>query len=242
MAKSQQLRFDFIGMAFALALGQVGVEIGEFYSSGLKVEDYLYVFTHLLLGTYIIASSWVGWNKSDSTGTVEKFNGNFGKPFIILLIDLFLVICYFIIVKGVEKPYHEEFLSNSISAQLELQWCIIVMCFYIFWDIMSKLVEFDSKEFNFNFQWKHYFSRAYQAYVCLILLLIIYYSIEETHSITKVILIDIYLLLIFVLFRGLKEKIKDSEKHHMVEKIKFIMFRILPLFGILILLFVILEI
>lgn len=233
MDNSQQLRIDFIGMAFALAIGQVGLEIGEFYSTGLKVWDYPFVFSHLFLGTYIIASSWVGWNRSKSKGTFEAFNGNFGKSFIILLLDLFLVICYFIIIKGVEKPYLEEFSLLNVSAKIELDWSLTIVITYIVWDVVSKLFEFDSKKCRLKFLWQQYFERAYQAFICLALLIFMYSEYGKINSTGKVFLVDLYILAIFVLFRGLKEDFKEDGKHPKVVLAKQLLFIYLPLLIIL---------
>ncbi|GLU44735.1 hypothetical protein [Allomuricauda sp. NBRC 101325] len=228
MNNSQQLRIDFIGMAFALAIGQVGFEIGEFYSSGLIIWEHPYVFSHLFLGTYIIASSWVGWNRSKSKGTFEVFNGNFGKSFIILLLDLFLVICYFIIIKGVEKPYLNKFSKLDISAIIELDWSLIIVVTYIVWDVVSKLFDFDSEKFKFKLNWKQYLARAYQAVLCFILLWLMSNEHDKINSIDEVFLVDFYILLIFVLFRALKEDFKEDKKHTKVVLIKRLLFIFLP--------------
>lgn len=236
---STKLRFEFIGMAFALAIAQVGIEIGDFYSHGKSLREFPYVLSHLSCGTYIIASSWVGWNKSKSKGNLEEINNTFGRPFILLLLDLFLVICYFIMVKGVEKPYGQN--SLSISASFEVIWAIIIMSTYGIWDIFTKLIDFNSANFQLRFQWKIYFQRAYQAFICLVLLGLIFLSINIEDEISKsnVVLIDIYLILVFVLFRGMKEKISNPDKHFMVKRLKYFFYINLPLLGIIFLYFII---
>ena len=90
----QKLRFDFIGMLFALAVAQVAVEIGDFYSHGSKIEDHYYVLSHLTLSIYIIASSWIAWQTSTSQGNKEALKDSFSLSFLILIIDMLLVIIH----------------------------------------------------------------------------------------------------------------------------------------------------
>ncbi len=239
--ESTKLRFDFIGMAFALALGQVGIEIGEFYSAGLSLRKYPHVLFQLLLGTYIIASSWVGWNKSRSKGNLETIDNTFGKPFLLLLIDLFLVICYFIIIKGVEKPYLEDNMNSNITAKPELFWSMVIMATYFIWDIVSKLISFNSKKFKFKVHFKTYLKRAYQAIICFSFLIILYNNIAYYNS-YNTILIDIYILMVFILFRGLKENIIIVNQHRMTTIIKYFIYRVLPLISIFVLYYLITSI
>ncbi|HBR55366.1 MAG TPA: hypothetical protein DEA82_14740 [Flavobacteriaceae bacterium] len=232
---TNRLRFDFIGMAFALALGQVGLEIGDFYSNNQSIFKHPYVFTQLLLGTYIIAASWVGWNKSASKGHLDPIVNTFGKPFVVLLLDLLMVICYFILVKGVEKPYLEEELK--ISGLFELFWSLVIIGLYFLWDIVTKLINFNSEKFILKLDTKSFFARGYQAVICFVLLLIPFITIK--YSIVaddNAVLIDIYILSVFILFRGLKEDIKESNKHKSVIALKKILYIGIPICSIMTLL------
>src|SRR5450432_1243821 len=102
------LRFEFVEMLFALAIGQVGIEVGDLVIHKINFWDHPYIFTHLLLGTLIIALSWIGWKSSVARGNTENVISIYSVQFAILLVDLFLVICYFIIVKGAEIPFNSN--------------------------------------------------------------------------------------------------------------------------------------
>src|SRR5690606_1738317 len=121
-------------MAFALVVGRVGVEFGEFFSYGFRIGDHPYVFSQLVLGTYITASSWVGWQKaSSSVNFGETHTTVFGKGFLLLLIDLLLVVCYFIVVRSTEKPWIDP--GWKVSLEPEIVWCGIIFSCYALWDI-----------------------------------------------------------------------------------------------------------
>jgi hypothetical protein len=232
LTSKAKLRIEFIGMAFALAVGQVGLEIGDFYSHNLKIHRHMYVFTQLLLGTYIIASSWVGWQKSKSRGHLQEIDNTFSKSFIILLVDLFLVICYFIIVKSVEKPYESNY-QATVTANPEIFWSLTIFGAYIVWDILTKWFDFDSKTFHFTSHFKEYVGRLYQAPLCFLLLIAIDLTVSEIHDERTVIFADLCLILVFILFRGLKETIREPNKHTMIILLKYFFYIAFPIVGIL---------
>src|SRR5690606_10325630 len=137
-----------------------------------------------------------------------------------LLVDLFLVVCYFIIVKSVEKPYEDDF-QSTVTANPEIFWSLIIFGAYIVWDILTKWFDFDSKTFHFAFHFKEYAGRLYQAPLCFLILIVIDLTISETHDQKTVILADICLILVFILFRGLKETIREHDKHKVVIILKY---------------------
>jgi len=234
LTSKAKLRIEFIGMAFALAVGQVGLEIGEFYSHNLSIRQHPYVFSQLLLGTYIIAASWVGWQESKSIGHLEEVNNAFGKGFLILFVDLFLVVCYFIIVKSVEKPYEENY-QATVTSRPEIFWSMVIFSTYAVWDVLSKLFDFDSNNFKIKWHLKNYIQRGYQALICILLVILVNNLQSDQHP-WNVVLVDIFLLLVFILFRGLKERIKEPAKHRLVIVLKYAFYRVIPFILILIIL------
>ena len=230
LSSKAKLRIEFIGMAFALAVGQVGLEIGEFYSHDFSLYEHPYVLSQLLLGTYVIAASWVGWQKSKSLGHLREIDSTFGKGFIILFVDLFLVICYFILIRSVEKPYEARI--ASISAKPELFWSLVIFFTYAIWDFLTKAFDFDSSAFKVSWHPKIYFARSYQAFVCIFLIFIIEFFGMDSMNKNVVVITDIYLLLVFILFRGLKEEIKGQLKHPKIIFMKYIVYRVVPILCI----------
>jgi len=116
-------------MLFALAFGQVAVECGDIVIKGKALWEYPHIYAQLLLGTVIIATSWVGWQTSHSFGNTRLIRSIFGQQFIILLIDIFLVICYFIIVRGAEEYYKDSpGPATSPDGENQTMWTLIRVC------------------------------------------------------------------------------------------------------------------
>lgn len=205
--KKDKLRFEFIGMIFALAIAQIGFEIGDYFYLSKSINGFydlshLFVFSHLTLGTYIIASSWIGWQQSHSRGNQLVLTDSFSKAFFILLIDLLLVICYFIIIKGVEKPFSKEFAASELDSKTEAFWCMIIFGLFFIWDILTKVSPFKKNNL------RRFRIRGWQSFACGIIAIIIYCLLTGENDAKSVILTDFALLLNFILFRALKVKKK----------------------------------
>ncbi|MFT5723284.1 MAG: hypothetical protein ACI9JN_000393 [Bacteroidia bacterium] len=226
------LRLEFIEMMFALAIAQVGIEIGEFYSNGLLIQNHMYVATQLILATYIIASSWVGWYTSKSKGQDDALTSTFGLPFFILLIDLFLVICYFILARTVEEPYRQDF---EISAKPEIFWSQFILGSYILWDIVTKLVVVrDPVNIKLGIEWKPYSKRAFQAIICYLIVLFFLAPHKGTTDPTKVAIIDTILLFVFMLFRGSKRifSIREEPGDSQAKTVRYFVSIVFPILAL----------
>lgn len=226
----KRLRFEFIGMMFALAIGQVGLEVGNFYENGLSLLNYPSVATHLTLVIFIIASSWIGWQTSKSKGNGELVLDNFGKSFLILILDLLLVIFYFIIAIGVESQ-----IGGVITPRVdnEIFWSLWIFGTYFIWDILTKLIYIiNSDTLQFRFDFMTFLKRGYQSVLCFLLIWFLLKPMQNTNSQSHVVIIDIALFLTFILFRGLKviDDFKDFTNRR-----KLILFTgvILPILGII---------
>jgi hypothetical protein len=196
-----KLRFDFIGMVFALAISQVGLEIGDFFKYNISIIHHFYVLSHLILSVYVIASSWIGWQTSKSDGNHQPINNVFDRSFLVLLVDLILVFFYFILVKGVEKPTNNKIIAESHT---ETHWSIWIFLVYVIWDILTKLYIKDKKTLVHKWELEAYFKGSYQAILCILLIYFLIRPMNTYHSCIKVVLTDLALLCIFILFRGMK--------------------------------------
>ncbi|SDS19605.1 hypothetical protein SAMN05216490_0713 [Mucilaginibacter mallensis] len=107
---------------------------------------YYYIYTHMLFCVVILLTSWVGWQISQSTGNTEKVNSIFSWPYVVLLIDIFLVISYFIIIRGGEIDVNHHI--QPPSAYVETFWSMVIFITYLFWDVITKLrkIEFEPAE------------------------------------------------------------------------------------------------
>jgi hypothetical protein len=204
-----KLRFDFIGMAFAFAIAEIGLEIADFYRGGFSFFTYPNVLSHLLLSVYIIASSWIGWQMSQSKGSTESVKDPFTISFLILLVDLFLVICYFIIVRNVNKPTKGILSATSLP---EIKWSIVIFVTYFFWDILTKLINEDEATRKISITKKEFIAfgkRGYQSLTCIIILWFFVRPMGVDTTIKGVVCTDFTLISVFVLFRGLKSWSKN---------------------------------
>ena len=201
-----QLRFTLVEMLFALAISEVGLEISQYYLNNqhLKFFDYPHVLSHVILATYILISSWIGWQVSISPGNLKAIRTVFDLQFLILLVDVALVLCYFILIKGVESP--KEY---TPSAHIESLWSVVIFALYLFWDFLTKF--FHSRIENgrkiIHFDLFGFFKRGWITILCLALVSGIFAFMEHSATAFEVVLVDMALLAVFILFRGLKTDI-----------------------------------
>lgn len=212
------LRFEFVGMLFALAIGQVAVEFVGIYKSHLSFWEWYYSLSHLVLATFVIAMSWIGWQSSKSIGNTVTITSIFSLPFIVLLIDIGLVILYYLIANTNEKFIvpKKSFESPNAVSELFLIWIIFLI--YLIWDIITKLVSIKYKKQ----QEKNTFTKIYKIDLNSLLRIFItlfcfilstyFYIVYKDSELTgiQVLIIDINLLLLFIFFRGCKQTFRQK--------------------------------
>ncbi len=156
------LRHTFVGMLFALAIGQAAILFGDLFrvvvygwdfqisANGfiqtVKSGDYLIAapIGHLLLGVVLVALSWVGWSQSKAGATYRKIKDVFSTAFLLLIIEVILVIQYFILINSVEIDIKSFMISKelnsaipSVSAAPEATIMLVIFSTYALWDIIS---------------------------------------------------------------------------------------------------------
>jgi hypothetical protein len=204
---SNQLHLTFVEMLFALAIGEVAVDAANLVSieveSSLSFRSSLPVFSHLLLATVVIAASWVGWRNSQFSGSNIK--SVFSLDFVELLTDVFLVICYFLLVRLAEVPTGSPLVVTP-NASHETWMIVLIMATYMFWDLLS--CRTDRGKFG---------KRVWASVVCLVITVIGACVLPlHSHSATAVVLVDVALLAIVFLFRAMK--LHDWDEHTLRSK------------------------
>jgi hypothetical protein len=139
-----KLRHEFVGMMFALAIGEVGVQTAALVQ-GHHWVHFLPAYSHLLLATIVIATSWVGWTLSPAPGARQDVGGIFQREFLVLLVDVFLVVVYFILVKTVDFSGERPIRLNA-SAKPEAFWILVIFAVYLFWDVLTKIVDYQLRD------------------------------------------------------------------------------------------------
>ena len=184
MDNKPNLRILFVQMLFALSIGQVAIRVGDLVESSPNFLDTIwntpYVYTHLILCVALLSTSWVGWYSSNSLDDSEKVNSIFSKEYLILLIDLSLVICYFVIIRGseVNNITHKIDVPNVSN---ETFWTMIIFIIYFVWDIFTKLIkqkyiphnELYIRRKTWDFSNKN-LNRCWQSISCFVIALIIF--------------------------------------------------------------------
>jgi hypothetical protein len=196
-----KLRHEFVGMMFAVAVGEVGVQTATLVQAHNWVH-FLPAYFHLLLATVLIATSWVGWTLSPSPGARTDVRNIFEWEFFVLLLDMLLVVIYFILAKSVDIT-GEKNIQLKASAAPEAFWVLVVFCVYLVWDFVSKVPLYTKKKRSEPW-FRNYGVRIIPTLVCLILAYVtkrLVADIDAPHVLTA----DLALIFLVLLFRALKD-------------------------------------
>ncbi|MDX1945719.1 MAG: hypothetical protein SFU86_10010 [Pirellulaceae bacterium] len=194
-----ELHFGFIEMLFALAAAEVAIKAGQFVDDVTQWDaSYFAVASHLVLATVVIAASWVGWGSSKFARKDSELGTIFSLDFLKLLMDVGLVVAYFILAHSVEKLVIDpqtKTISFIPSAVPEFRWVTVIIAAYFFWDIVSKVK-----------QPRFILTRGWASAVCLVLVILLWILVvpQATSGVGAVICIDLSLLGLVVLFRAMK--------------------------------------
>ncbi|MDA2933454.1 hypothetical protein MYX82_03835, partial [Acidobacteria bacterium AH-259-D05] len=120
------------GILFALTVGEIAVQFSNLVTEN-GLNDTLPAYAHLGLAFGLVSASWVGWSLSEAPGNRLPITTVFSWPFLVLVIDVILVIFYFILVKGVDVP-------GKPSAAHEARWVTLIFALYLVWDFLTKAV------------------------------------------------------------------------------------------------------
>lgn len=208
--KDDPLRYTFVEMLFALAVGQVAIHTADFLSVTASPMQLLPAAMHMALSLLVIGTSWIGWRQSQSPGMKQQIQSIFSRRAIGLLLDVLLVILYFILVRSVElQQKNGDTLLTPASAVPEAKWLAVVFAIYIAWDLLADV-------FSPNcLTEKSLFWRIWQAIrvgvvsiaastVCLGMAWIVFSHASEATTPIQVALLDCALIVIVLLFRVLK--------------------------------------
>ncbi len=190
--KDPKLRHEFVGMMFAVAIGEVGLQTATLVRAGNWVH-FLPAYSHLLLATMIIATSWVGWTLSHSRGGQKDVESIFEWEFMVLLLDVALVIIYFILVRSVDIVGDDP-VRLSASARPEVFWILIIFWIYFVWDFPTKWPL--SRPENLV--------RVVATGTCLVLAYVVRSFVQDADP-PHVLTADLALLSLVLLFRALKD-------------------------------------
>jgi len=210
LGEADPLREAFVEMLFALAVSQVAIYAADLTNVQSDWNSKLPPLVHLGLGLLLIATSWVGWRQSASPGMKEGIRYVFSRPFVGLLLDVILVILYFIVVRTVEiQERGGEITLSSQSAQPEAGWVGGVFAVYVVWDLLSDVFceEGIPKSCFFARLRKGFAAAAVSTFaslMCLIATFGIWMLASTRTEVRQVVFLDLMLGCIILVFRQLK--------------------------------------
>jgi len=203
-----QLRHEFVGMMFAVTIGEVGLQTAALVQAGQSWQ-YLPAWTHLILATAVIATSWVGWSLSQAIIPKQDVRGIFQWQFIVLVLDVCLVIMYFILVRTVDfgKDHGVPRIDPASKVALIVVWIFWV---YIVWDVITKVVMYWLNRREHGQNWLR--DDALRISPTLVCLLCAYWVLHSARmaDVPHWICVDLASFSLFFLFRALKDVVSAA--------------------------------
>lgn len=190
-----QLHLTFVEMLFALAIGQIAIGFSDLIDYQLtSTQTFLAVvpaYSHLLLAAVVISTSWVGWRTSKYSGT--NIQNIFTMDYIELLIDVALVVMYFVLARSVEIPRSTKDILSP-NASYEAVTIAIIISTYLIWDVISSRT--DHKKLT---------QRLWASFICTVVSWgLVLFNIGGTGTVWAVLSADFSLISIILAFRAMK--------------------------------------
>ena len=210
------LRLNFVEMLFALAVGQVAINAADVVSITAALSAKAPALAHLGVGLILISASWVGWRQSKSPGMKDKVKYLFSLAFLGLLLDVILVIIYFIVVRHVEIDQINGVPSlTEPTAVPEALGLCVVFGVYAFWDLVADVLSpgcipkwtyGEGKPRGWRL-WKTVRAiivSMIASLICLSLSYLVYSVAATRREISQVVLLDGALVVLILFFRVVK--------------------------------------
>ena len=213
-SRQNALREAFVEMLFALAVAQVAIHAADLVKVSSSLGAKMPAFAHLFLALMLIAASWVGWRGSRSPGMQRDVESIFSIAFIGLLVDVFLVVIYFIIVRQVDiEQKGDSPVLLPPSAVPEALLLLVVFVVYAVWDLVTDV--FSPGCIPHGLGARAWISKTARlglvstiaSDMCIFFIGVAYCIARRTehrHDSTQVVLIDVALLLMIFFFRAIK--------------------------------------
>ena len=208
------LQIAFVSMIFALALTEAARRVGVLYfREGRFGREAWPALSHLFLSLVVIATSFVQWMQSPLSDKVVEV---FGSQFLVLLVNVAIAMMYYVLVMGVEIG--EDGQVKPPSARHEADWMLYIFAAYLLYDLLTKwLIP------SFFDPWS-FFPRGWVSLACFLCALLTWRTLRSVErSAGRVIVADLFLLLLVVLFRAMK-RLAPIEGEKWMDTIWFISF------------------
>jgi len=206
---SVQIRFAFVEILFALTVAEIATQFGTLVAAHRElVGNPAAAYSHLVLAGLVVAASWVGWSESTAPGARAPVHSVFSLGFVVLLVDVALVIFYFILARGVEITRTKTGEMTVVaSAANETFWVMMVFGGYLLWDVVTKAVSAGGSQRSLlnRLFGRELWKRGWVSAVCFCLAVLYWYLFNGVTCNFSVIAVDVGLLGIVLTFRALKQ-------------------------------------
>jgi hypothetical protein len=220
-ADGRDLRHEFVGLMFAIAVGEVGLQVAPLVQEPFVVR-YLPAYSHLSLALFVIAASWVGWSRTKVSAAKRDVEGLFEWPFLVLLLDTAMVVTYFVLVRTID--FSDGHCRIAPAAEVAW-WHVVIFGLYLAWDGVTKVAMYpkplgagwfcgwrqvDATTLRAQ---KQTMKRAWPTLVCLVLSIVLwrmFAAFDPQHE--HLLAADLALLSVVLLFRALKGVVPPPEK------------------------------
>lgn len=190
---SRRLRITIVEVLYALTIAEVATRIARLVADGHTPLTAPAAFAHLTLAMCLVTTSWVDWPQSKAPGNVAPVDGVFSWGFVILLVDVIIVIFYFILAQGVDP-------STGGSAANETLWTLLVFGAYVLWDVLTNTVSPAGR----------FWARGRISLACTLVAALIWYGLRGVTGDAAVVLTDAALIALVFLFRALKQGLRRT--------------------------------
>ncbi len=232
--RDAQFHLTFVEFLFSLAAAEIAMRFATVFDTGADLWSwsFLVLVVHLFLALLVIAASYIGWQKSKSSHRDTVIPGIISLDFFELILDVIMVILYFILVHLSEVP---KLIENSppgslpaiqISLKPEAVCVPVIFGLYLLWDIVSKfplrkrLCKDTQKLVKLG--WSPLGNRGWiSAFVFVFSILLAYFVWHDQATAENIIAFDISLIGLVILFRELKEHV-DSVGHGVIPKFRLL--------------------
>jgi hypothetical protein len=215
------VRHEFVGMMFAITVGEIGLQTAALVQARHWIH-YLPAYSHLFLATFVVAASWVGWSRSIVPGARRDVQDLFEWSFMVLLLDMAMVVTYFILVRTVD---FQDDNRRVDLAYVVAGWHVLIFALYLAWDVVTKIFMYKRPpDLGWWRGWKHLdrelkkkrnagIRRMRPTAICLLVSGFLWYAFGDAKD-ERLLSADLTLLSVVILFRalkGLQTTIQDDE-------------------------------
>ncbi len=209
------LRLTFVEMLFALAVAQVAIGAADIVEYGKLDGSAPAAISHLSLALLVIAMSWVGWQKSPSPGMKELVQRVASITFVGLVLDVLLVVAYFVVSRNSEVANHNGIPSlAAASVRPEAFWMCVIFGMYFLWDLVADVfsencIPVKGLIERVKLVPRLVFASTFCSLLCLLLSFSVYYFPRHDVSTWQVVSLDIALMCVVFAFRLLKAPVEN---------------------------------